>query len=234
MYIPSGRRAGEAKRREVDSNNNVGIDNYDVNDNIRCYAAAMASRPYHHGNLRTALLAEAERTLREEGIGQLSLRDLARQTGVSHAAPRRHFADRQALLDALAATGFVRLGDEMLAAIQAGGDDFGAQLRAAATAYVRFATQDTALLELMYTLKRGQHSAALDDAYGRLFSAFDALIRQAQETGKLQPGDPDRIRLLVLAAIQGIAGLVTSGAVEAGQADGLIADMVALFARSPR
>ncbi len=196
--------------------------------------SGMAERPYHHGNLRVALLAEAERTLREQGIGQLSLRDLARQAGVSHAAPRRHFADRQALLDALAEGGFLRLGDELRAAIETAGEDYETQLRGAATAYVRFATQDAALLELMYTVKRGPHSAALDDAFGRLFTAFDGLIRQGQQTGKLPPGDPDRVRLLLLAAVQGIAGLVTSGGIDAGQADGLIADTVALFARGPR
>jgi AcrR family transcriptional regulator len=58
----------------------------------------MAQRPYHHGNLRAALLAQAEQTLREQGLEGLSLRELARQIGVSHGAPRRHFADRQALL----------------------------------------------------------------------------------------------------------------------------------------
>jgi AcrR family transcriptional regulator len=180
------------------------------------------------------LLAEAERTLREQGIGELSLRDLARQAGVSHGAPRRHFADRQALLDALAEAGFLRLGDELRAAIEAAGDDYEAQLRATATAYIRFATQDAALLELMYTVKRGQHSAALDDASGRLFTAFDGLIRHGQQAGKLQPGAPDRVRLLLVAAMQGIAALVTSGSVEAGQTDGLIADTVALFAHGPR
>jgi Tetracyclin repressor-like, C-terminal domain len=101
-------------------------------------------------------------------------------------------------------------------------------------AYVRFATQDAALLELMYTVKRGPHSAALDDAFGRLFTAFDDLIRQGQQAGKLQAGDSDRVRLLLLAAMQGIAALITSGGVEAGQADGLIADTVALFIRGPR
>jgi AcrR family transcriptional regulator len=194
----------------------------------------MNDRPYHHGRLRTALLAEAERTLREQGIEQLSLRDLARQAGVSHAAPRRHFADRQALLDALAAAGFLRLGDELHAAIEAAGDDYETQLRAAATAYIRFATQDAALLDLMYTVKRGQHSAALDDAFGRLFTAFDGLVKQGLQAGKLQAGDPGRVRLLLLAAIQGIAALVTSGSIDAGQTDALIADAVALFAHGPR
>ena len=194
----------------------------------------MDGRPYHHGNLRAELLAEAERTLRDQGIDQLSLRDLARQAGVSHAAPRRHFADRQALLEALAEVGFLRLGDELLAAVGTAADDYQARLRAAATAYVRFATQDAALLDRMFVVKRGQHSAALDDAFGRLFTAFDDLIRQGQQAGELQPGDPGRVRLLLLAAVLGIAALVASGSIDAGQTDALITDAVAFFAHGPR
>jgi AcrR family transcriptional regulator len=194
----------------------------------------MDGRPYHHGNLRAALLAEAERTLREQGIDQLSLRDLARQAGVSHAAPRRHFADRQALLDALAEVGFLRLGDELGAAIDTAGPGYEMQLRAAASAYVRFATHDAALLDLMFVVKRGEHSAALDDAFGRLFTAFDDLIRQGQQAGELKPGDPGRVRLLLLAAVLGVAALVTSGSVDAGHADELITDAVALIAHGPR
>src|SRR6201992_4247586 len=72
--------------------------------------SAMDQRPYHHGNLRPALLGQAERPPRDGGGQQLSLRELAREIGVSHAAPRRHFPDRQALLDALAIEGFARLG----------------------------------------------------------------------------------------------------------------------------
>jgi AcrR family transcriptional regulator len=189
----------------------------------------MNGRPYHHGHLRAVLLAEAERTLREQGIDQLSLRDLARQAGVSHAAPRRHFADRQALLDALAEAGYLRLGDEVRAAIEGAGDDYQTQLRAAAIAWIRFATQDAALFELMYAVKRGPHSPALDDAFGRLFTTFDNFVRRGQQAGQLQPGDPDRVRLLLFATIQGIAALVTSGSVGATQADELIADAVALF-----
>jgi len=191
----------------------------------------MNGRPYHHGNLRAALLDEAERTLREQGIDQLSLRDLARQAGVSHAAPRRHFADRQALLEALAETGYQRLDDELHTAIATAGDDYDTRLRAAATAYVHFATQDAALLELMYVVKRGPHSVALDEAFGRLFTTFDTLIREGQQAGEFRPGDPDRVRLLLFAAIQGIAALVTSGSVDAAQTDELIADTVALFGR---
>ena len=194
----------------------------------------MTDRPYHHGRLRAALLTEAERTLREQGIEALSLRDLARQAGVSHAAPRRHFADRQALLDALAEAGFTRLGDEVRAAIDAAGEDYEARLRAAATAYVRFATRDAALVDLMFTAKSAGQSAALPEASARLFTAVDDLIGQGQQAGTLPPGDPERLRLLLAAILQGIAALVTSGRAPAGQTDALITDAVALFTRSQR
>src|ERR1700726_1051447 len=97
---------------------------------------AMTERPYHHGNLRAALLAQAERTVRERGVQDLSLRELAREVGVSHAAPRRHSPDRQAWLDALAEAGFERLGADLRRAVNGAGEDFQARLSATATAYV--------------------------------------------------------------------------------------------------
>ena len=193
----------------------------------------MANRPYHHGNLRAALLAEAERTLREQGSEQLSLRELARQVGVSHGAPRRHFADRQALLDALAQTGFARLGDQLRAALDAVGDDYEARFRATATAYVRFATRDAALLELMFAGKNREQAGTLHTAADRAFSAILELIQQGQQAGLLQPGEPERIGLLLFATMQGIATLVTAGIVDSGQLDGLVADAVAQFIHGP-
>lgn len=189
----------------------------------------MDDRPYHHGHLRAALLAEAERTLRENGIEALSLRDLARQAGVSHAAPRRHFADRQALLAALAEAGFTRLADEVHAAIGDAGGDYRARLRAAAAAYVRFATRDAALMELMFTAKNAAGSCGPRAAAERLFAVIGDLIRQGQQAGKLPPGDPYRLQLLFGATLQGIAALVTSGRIPPEQADTLITDAITLF-----
>jgi AcrR family transcriptional regulator len=194
----------------------------------------MNDRPYHHGRLRAALLTEAERTLREQGIEQLSLRDLARQAGVSHAAPRRHFADRQALLDALAEAGFTRLGDEVCAAISAAGEDPEARLRAAATAYVHFATQDAALLELMFAGKSATHPAALPETSVRVFTAVGDLIDQGQQAGALPPGDPERLCLLLVAVLQGVAALVISGRAKPGQTAALISDAVELFTHRQR
>ena len=197
----------------------------------------MTGRPYHHGHLRDTLLAEAERTLREQGVEQLSLRDLARQAGVSHAAPRRHFADRQALLDALAEAGFARLADEVAAAVEDAGPDFRARLRATGATYVRFATEDPALMELMFTVKSASAEVnagpgEMTGGAGRLFTIVGELIREGQLTGQLPPGDPERLRLLFMATARGIAGLVAPGQPAAGQADGLLDDAVALFTQS--
>jgi AcrR family transcriptional regulator len=212
--------------------NNVDDDNSAVNDNIIRYAPpAVTERPYHHGDLRRALLAQAERTVREQGVEQLSLRGLARQVGVSHGAPRRHFADRQALLDALAEAGFARLGGELRSAVDGAGEDFEARLRAAAAAYVRFATRDAALLELLFAGKHREQSGALHEAAEKAFSVILELIEQGQDNGVLERGDPERVGLVLFATIQGIAALLSGGIVESEQLDDLVADAIARFLR---
>jgi AcrR family transcriptional regulator len=191
-------------------------------------------RPYHHGNLRTALLAQAERTVRERGVQDLSLRELARDIGVSHGAPRRHFADRQALLDALAESGFERLGAALRSAVNRAGENFQARLEATAAAYIRFATRDAALLELMFAGKRREQSGTLHEAAERAFSIMFELIGQGQADGVIEPGQPERVGLVLFATIQGIAALVTGGLIDAEQLDELVADAIAHFLRGSR
>jgi AcrR family transcriptional regulator len=190
-------------------------------------------RPYHHGNLRVALIKQAEQALREEGLEGLSLRDLARQIGVSHAAPRRHFADRQALLDALAESGFARLGGELRVATESVGEDYEARLRATATAYVHFAISDAALLELMFAGKRREEARSLREAADRAFSVILELIREGQATGLLERGEPERIALLLFATMQGFAALVTAGIVASDQIESLVADAIGRFLHGP-
>jgi len=181
-------------------------------------------RPYHHGNLRSALLSCAERTLRDHGAGQLSLRELARQVGVSHAAPRRHFADKQSLLDALAEDGFERLGRELRDAMDAAGGGFQARLLAFAQTYVRFATRHAALLELMFAGKHRPGAAdSLRQAADRAFEAPLALISEAQAAGEVVPGDPERVAIVAWAALQGLASMVNSGMLDDAGLDDLVA-----------
>src|SRR6478735_8486990 len=88
-------------------------------------------RPYHHGDLRRAILSAALDVIATEGPSALSLRDLARRAGVSHAAPAHHFKDRTGLLTAIAAEGHALLSDELAEA---------PDLRERGVRYVRFAT----------------------------------------------------------------------------------------------
>jgi AcrR family transcriptional regulator len=194
----------------------------------------MADRPYHHGNLRAALLEQAERTLREQGVDGLSLRELARHAGVSHAAPRRHFADRQALLDALAESGWARLGAQVRAAARRAGTDYEARLRAAGRAYVRFATRDAVLLELMFAGKQGREIAALQEAAADAFSGLVEIVREGQASGVVEAGDPERMALLLFATVQGIAAVANAGFVAPRRLDGLVTDAIARFLHGQR
>lgn len=188
-----------------------------------------APQPFHHGNLRAALLEAAEKTLRQQGIDALSLRDLARQVGVSHGAPRSHFIDRQALLDALAVRGFGRLSSELAEAIATGADDFQQCLRLVATAYVRFAVTDAALMDLMFTAKNAAPSQELASAANGLFDGFGKLIERGLRDGHLSAADPLRLQLLFAAIMQGTATLLVSGRITEEQGDQLIIDAMRLL-----
>jgi AcrR family transcriptional regulator len=169
--------------------------------------------------------------LREDGIDALSLRELARQAGVSHGAPRSHFADRQALLDALAERGFNRLADEVGAVIGSDAVDYKQRFRAAAAAYVHFAVTDTALLDLMFTAKNGNAPEGLRVASERLFATFRDLIDRSTKAGVLKPQDPYRLQLLLAAVMQGIAVLVSTRRISTEDSASLIDDAISLLVR---
>jgi AcrR family transcriptional regulator len=97
---------------------------------------------YHHGDLRAAILTEAARLVAERGADQVSLRELARSAGVSHAAPAHHFTDRRGVFTALATQGFRLLADAL---IDARGD-----FADAALAYVRFAIEHPGHYQVMF------------------------------------------------------------------------------------
>ncbi|MFG1924716.1 TetR/AcrR family transcriptional regulator [Cryptosporangium sp. NPDC048952] len=187
--------------------------------------------PYHHGQLRPALLAVAERTLREQGEEQLSLRELAREIGVSHAAPRRHFPDRQALLDALAEAGFARLHGELQAALDGATPGFLPRMHAAAAAFIRFATGNAALLRLMFAGKHGPGAEQVERAAAPMLALIYGVIAEGQTAGALPAGAPEQVGLVLFATLQGIAVLANGEMVPAGAVDGLVETAVEQFVR---
>jgi AcrR family transcriptional regulator len=189
------------------------------------------ARSYHHGNLRAVLLDAAERSIEELGVEQLSLRELARTAGVSHAAPRSHFSDRQALLDALAERGFGRLAAGMRAAAGEPGLRFEVRLRATGAAYVAFASSNPALLELMYANKPRGDAEGLRAAMADVLSVVLGLVADGIAGGVLAAGDPERYALLLFATIRGIAALVINGIVGPDAIGELLDDAGTTFIR---
>lgn len=187
-------------------------------------------RRYHHGDLRAALLDAAERSVRAQGVTQLSLRDLAREVGVSHAAPRRHFADRQELLDALAEEGFTRLGKSIRRALEGGGEEFAERTRSAVSAFAHFATENPALLELMNSTKH-QGASSPARAAAAAFEPIVELIREGQARNVLEAGQPEELGLILYATINGITMLVNMNMVPAERLDELTDTAVGQFLR---
>lgn len=184
----------------------------------------MTSRPFHHGNLRAVLLERAEAMLRDRGIDALSLRELAREAGVSHGAPRSHFVDRQALLDALAVRGFERMTEGVEVAVRGDGS-LEDRFRRVGRAYVDFAVEDAALMELMFASKSGDPGGAVPTAAGRLFQVLDDAVGASAPDG-VDDEDRERFKLLFAAAMQGIATLTAAHRVTREQMVRLLDDAV--------
>ena len=133
----------------------------------------MAEKPYHHGDLRAALLAVGEAELTEKGVEGFSLRSVAKRAGVSHAAPAHHFGDTNGLLTALAAEGFRRFQDT-LDAREVGATDARDKAVRAGLGYLDFALKRPALFRLIFSSERPDFaSAELIEAARR---AYDHLV----------------------------------------------------------
>src|SRR5689334_8044776 len=128
--------------------------------------AAKRETPYHHGALRDALLQAAERVLERDGLAGLTLRAVAREAGVSHAAPTHHFGDLTGLVSELAAIGYRQFSAAMTAAKASG--TLQEQGLAAARAYVAFAQAHPGMYGLMFRAER------LDMSRPSLHDASDA------------------------------------------------------------
>ncbi|MFO1504301.1 MAG: TetR/AcrR family transcriptional regulator [Steroidobacteraceae bacterium] len=132
------------------------------------------ARPYHHGDLRRVIVDTAAKMLVEEKGWQFTLREIARRVGVSHAAPYKHFPDKDALLAELAVQGFEQLGRDMVAAITPQSRSVIKAFKAAALAYIEFGVQNPALYRLMFSSEAGD--AASVHASERVLKTFGVLL----------------------------------------------------------
>jgi AcrR family transcriptional regulator len=147
--------------------------------------AAPAPAPYHHGDLRNALLREGRQLLEEMGASELSLRECARRVGVSEAAPSRHFEGKEGLLAGIASDGFRELAAQRLAIIESNLSPL-EEARAMLLSYVRYAQANKGVFNLMVgprILDTRRHAELLE-AGARSFNLFsESIVRLAIESG---------------------------------------------------
>jgi len=187
-------------------------------------AARKPARPYHHGNLRRGLLDEALATIGKEGIDGLTLREIGARLGVSRTALYRHFADKRALLAAVATEGFRMLREQLVAAWEQGGRDQAA-FEAMGAAYVRFAAANPAHYRVMFggfvdpNACDAELAAEAAGAFQALVDALAALQRDAV----VRSDDTLLMARYVWAVVHGVAMLGIDGQLrEPGAADGLL------------
>jgi len=190
-------------------------------------------KPYHHGDLRQQLIDAAIALLQSEEVSQLSLRQVARQLGVSHNAPYRHFADKDALLAAVAEQGFQGLYEAMAAVTEVMPADPARQLQAIGMAYVEFALAHPAHYRLMFGAYRPttcSPEAELLQAAGQAYGVLLNSVIQGQQAGVIRGDDPNQVALSAWSLVHGLAMLWMDGQLPMpGQSVTQIAECVTRF-----
>jgi AcrR family transcriptional regulator len=170
--------------------------------------------PYHHGNLRRALLDAALETIATDGVGSLNLRALARRCGVSHAAPTHHFGDRTGLLTAIATEGY----DGLAAATRATWEETGSFLEVGVS-YVRYAVTHPGHFAVMF---RPDLVDRDDPELIRASAASAAMLYGPVDSVARVVGDDRARRIAGTAAwslVHGIATLWLQGSLRGGPID---------------
>jgi AcrR family transcriptional regulator len=164
---------------------------------------------YHHGDLRNALVEAGLKVLAKEGAEALNLREVARRAGVSHAAPYRHFADKQALIEAIAEDGFHRLWAYIEQAAAKPAKTSSQRLIMLGQAYVQFALLHSDHFRIMFTSVRAvNESNRLYVTSKAGFHVLIAALQAGQASGELVKDDPVEQAKLLWVIVHGVAVLL--------------------------
>jgi AcrR family transcriptional regulator len=164
----------------------------------------MTTDTYHHGHLRAASLDAAIEMIDTDGPDAVTIRGVARRTGVSHTAPLHHFRDRDELLAGVAERGFEQLLERADRSVSGSAADPLSRLRAYGLAYIEHAIEHPGLFRLMFS---NMDCPTGEVAHVRLVE----LVAACQAEGTLAGSDADRTSLLLWAAVHGLAGLHAGG-----------------------
>jgi AcrR family transcriptional regulator len=167
---------------------------------------------YHHGNLRQALLDAAMEVVRDRGVEGLTLREVARRAGVSHAAPYHHFRDKGALVAALAVDGFERFRVALTEARDQTVGSHGDRIRAEGVAYVRFAFEEPDRFKLMWRPElRDPADSEVDEVGLRSYEVLIEEINRGQRAGEVREGDTGELSLAAWATVHGLSMIIVDG-----------------------
>ena len=176
----------------------------------RSSAARPKQAPYHHGDLKNALIRAGLEILSKEGVGGLSLRKVAHRAGVSHAAPYAHFADKQALIAAISTEGYRRIYESVGAAAARHPNDAAAQLVEGAWAYVKFALDDPDHYKVTMSgvVEKEQAYPALLEMSKKSFALVLGIVETCQKKGVLRKGPPDLVAVGIWSLMHGLVSLL--------------------------
>jgi AcrR family transcriptional regulator len=167
-------------------------------------------KPYHHGDLRHALITAGLQLLTENGAASLDLRKVARKVGVSHNASYYHFPDKQSFLAALNEEGFHRLAHATQEALSTAPDTPFDQLQAITRAYLLFAQANPALMREMFsglTIER-EAFPGLQAALKEVYRFYIEAVKRGQEQRRVIDGDPCELASVVWSLLHGTAMLL--------------------------
>lgn len=191
----------------------------------------MASKKYHHGDLKNSLIQAGVEILSMEGVAGLSLRRVAARAGVSHSAPYAHFKDRQALIAAISTEGFKQLYTELEAAISQNADDPKQQLIEGAWAYARFAMDNTDTFKIMFSgvLEKEREYPAFVEISRKTFDLVVGVVQACQDAGVLRAAPAELMAVSVWGQVHGIISLALEGQISHSVLDRFSIREIVLF-----
>ena len=168
------------------------------------------AKPYHHGNLWQTLVQAGIAILHEEGVHALTLRAVARRAGVSHAASYRHFADKEALLAAIAEDGFHLLVVGLADVLAHDYPDVETMIQEAGRRYVHFVLENPDHVRVMFSglLVDYDKYPDLCESADQSFALLVEMIQRLQQAGKIAPGNPQLQGMAAWSMVHGLSSLL--------------------------
>jgi AcrR family transcriptional regulator len=192
----------------------------------------MDSNTYHHGDLKNALVKAGVEILAKEGLSGLSLRKVAKQAGVSHAAPYAHFKDKQALVAAISTEGHARIYAEISTVIKDNPDAPLQQLVLAALAYLRFSQDEPDLFRITFSgaVEQERDYPALVEIAHQNFELIEYIVSRGRVAGIFSTAPDELLAQSLWGAVHGLIALTQQGQISSAVLDRYSSRDLILFA----